>query len=153
MKKLIVLIPVLTFLMACSSTPIQEDIAVRKCEYNLASVSVREHGISDITLNVVMTITNPNKNIDANIQKFEGNLHANNRKISEIKFENTKVPAGETIPLAATINIPFEKLGKTLTGLIAMHSSEIKYHVEGMTTYNTAMGDVSVPIYIYEKRE
>lgn len=153
MKKLIILIPVLIFLISCSSTQIQEDIAVRKCEYNLVPVTTREHSVSDITLNVIIAITNPNKEIDVNIQKFEGDLYANNRAISEIKFSDTKIPAKQTVPLAATITIPFEKMGKTLTGLVAMHSSEIKYHIEGEIVFDTSMGEVSLPIYAYEKRE
>lgn len=153
MKKLIILIPVLMFLISCSSQQIVESVAVTRCEYNLASVSVRGHGVSDITLNVVMTITNPNKEIDANIQKFEGNLYANNRAISEIKFSNTKVPARKTIPLAATIKISFADMGTTLTGLVAMHSSEIKYHIEGDIIFDTVLGEVPIPIYIYKKPE
>ncbi|MBT3393052.1 MAG: LEA type 2 family protein [Elusimicrobiaceae bacterium] len=153
MKKLIFLLPILILLIACSSTQITEDIAVRKCEYQLASVNVREHNTSDISLNVVMQVKNPNKDVDAKIRSFEGTLHANNRPISDINFENTLIPAKQTVPLAATITVTFEQLGKTLSGLIAMHSSEIKYHIEGIAIYDTSMGDVSIPVYTYEKRD
>ncbi|ACC98085.1 hypothetical protein Emin_0530 [Elusimicrobium minutum Pei191] len=150
-KKLVILISLLIFSFAC--TGLQENYNMVKCKYDLVKVEPADFNINTISMNVAISIQNTSRTTAAAIKRFDGNFYVNDNSVSEIVFKDVRVEPGETKTAKSTLEIPINKLGKTLTGLVSMGSVSVDYQVRGTMYFETPLGDIPFPVTIYQSKK
>ena len=143
MKRLAFLIVCFILFFGCAS--VKEAQNLSNCTYALKSVVVSDINVTSISFLVTIAITNPNKKEAATLKRFEGELTANDDKISDITLKDINIPPASTVNAKAKFAVPMSTLTSKLIGLLSMGSGTIDYHLTGTMYFEGPLG-VEVPL-------
>ena len=143
MKKLVLLIVSFVLLSGCAS--VKEAQNLSNCTYSLKSVEVSDINVTSISFLVTIAITNPNKKEAATLKRFEGELTANEDKISDITLKDINIPPASVVNAKAKCEVPMSTLTSKLIGLLSMGSGTVDYHLTGTMYFEGPLG-VEVPL-------
>lgn len=146
MKKLLTCLFLTLMLCACAS--VQEAQNFANCKYSLRSVEITDYDVNSMSFDVYVTITNLNRKTAAAIKKFDGKLTMNEVPVADITFENVRVEPSSAKNQKAHVTVPMKAFSSKLLGLVSMGSASVDYHITGMATFDTPLGEVPVPVDI-----
>ncbi|MEN3037375.1 MAG: LEA type 2 family protein [Candidatus Methanosuratincola petrocarbonis] len=110
----------------------------------LADVHVKSIGLASATLEVSLSIYNPNS-ITATLDRVTYSLYANGIYLGDGTLSRTDIPPGSTI----TVSAPF-----TLSGALSVLWScfttggEVTWRVKGTAYFDTPLGSLTTPFDI-----
>lgn len=146
MKKLLSCLFVSVFICACAG--VQEAKNFANCKYALRSVEITDYDVNSMSFDVYVTITNLNRKNAAAIKKFDGKLTMNDVPVADITFENVRVEPSSSKNQKAQVTVPMKAFSSKLLGLVSMGSASVDYHIAGVATFDTPLGEVPVPVDI-----
>lgn len=152
MKKFLFLLCAVALFASCKTMDTVNKKPVN-CKYNLLGAQTDDFSLSDISLNVAMSITNLDASEIAKMNKFEGTLFINGNDVSPISFGSYEIYPGDTVIAKTSLNLPYNKIGKNIAGLVTMNSVAIKYKIVGKAYYETAEGEIPFPIVVEQQRK
>ena len=131
-------------IVSCSA--IKERLAIKECKFELLSVSPYNFTFSDLKLDFVIKVDNPNK-IDAALDKFTYTFFTNETDVfSGTTGKGIKIPAGKSKNFTTTITLTYNKIGTALVEAIKLRKAE--YKVKAKAHINTPIGEISYPVEI-----
>lgn len=146
MKKIIYLAIIISGL-SCSA--IKERLAIKECVFKLISVNAYDFTFSDMKLDFVINIQNPNK-INAVLDKLDYTFYANSASVfSGTTGQGVEIPAGKNKNITTTINLEYTKIGSALVDAIKMKKAT--YRVKATSYIHTPIGPLSYPVDIQLK--
>ncbi|MDR0645983.1 MAG: hypothetical protein LBG46_03170 [Elusimicrobiota bacterium] len=149
MKKLFPAVLFIFFIPACATIDnLQQAV---KCKYSLAGVETVDSSFTNLTLNVAMAVTNQSKTAAAKMNRFEGKLYLNDNEVGNISFNSYEVQPSSTSIVKTQINIPFDKIGKNIAGLVIANSISINYKIVGTIYFDTPLGQLPFPITVQQQ--
>jgi len=135
---------IIALLVSCSA--IKERLAIKECKFALLSVSPYNFTFSDLKLDFVIKVDNPNK-IDAVLDKFTYTFFTNNTDVfSGTTGKGIKIPSGKSKNFTTTITLEYNKIGTALVEAIKFKRAE--YNVKAKAYVNTPIGEISYPVEI-----
>ena len=133
-------------LTACSTlNNVQQAV---NCKYTLAGVEIQDASFSNVTMDVAMAVTNLNKTVTAEMNRFEGKLYINDNEISNIGFNSYVVEPASTAVVKTVLVIPFNNIGKNIAGLVVANSNSLRYKLVGKIYFDTPLGQIPFPIVV-----
>lgn len=135
-------------LIPCACASVQETVQAVNCKYTLADINTADFSLGDLTLDVAFAVTNESKTTTAKMSRFEGKFYINDKEMSDISFGKYQIEPLQTQLASATLNLPFNKIGKNIAGLVTMNSISIRYKIAGTIYFDTAFGELPVPVSV-----
>lgn len=135
-------------LIPCACASVQEAAQAVNCKYTLADVNTADFSLGDLTLDIVFAVTNESKTTTAKMNRFEGKFYINDKEMSAISFGEYQIEPMQTQLASATLNLPFNKIGKNIAGLVTMNSISIRYKIAGTIYFDTALGELPFPVSV-----
>jgi len=143
MKKIICLFSV-AMLIGCAA--IQERLAIKECKFALFSVTPYDFSFSDLKIDFVINVQNPNS-IDAVLDRLEYNFLVNQTGVfSGTTGKGVKIPSGKSAKFTTTVTLEYTKLGSVLVDAIRLKKAA--YQVKAKSFIDTPLGAISYPIDI-----
>jgi LEA14-like dessication related protein len=143
MKKLICLFAIV---MLIDCTAIKERLAIKECKFALVSVTPYDFSFSDLKLDFVINVQNPNS-IDAVLDRLEYDFLVNQTGVfSGTTGEGLKVPSGKSAKFTTTITLAYTKIGSVLVDAIRLKKAA--YEVKAKSFIDTPIGAISYPVDI-----
>lgn len=132
-------------------TTLKSHLAICDCKFRIAEIG----GISydplkapdklGISLNV--DCYNPNKTVEAILEKLDFNLFINDSKTAMGMLENKlKVPPTKTVQFPINIQLSLSKIGNTIFEVI--QSGSANYELKGKAYFSTLLGESAIPVTI-----
>lgn len=147
MKKIICLAVIIVWGLSCSA--IKERLAIKECVFKLISVNAYDFTFSDMKLDFVVNIQNPNK-INAVLDKLDYTLYANATSVfSGTTGQGVEIPAGKNKNITTTINLEYTKIGSVIVEAIKMKKAT--YRIKATSYIHTPVGPLSYPVDIQLK--
>lgn len=146
MKKLLSAVLISFLFTACASVQEAENFA--NCTYALRSIEVSDYNVNSLSFNVYVGITNLNRREAAAIKKFEGKLYMNETEVADVSFDNVRIEPNSYKNQKIYLTVPMDTFDGKLLGLVSMGSATVDYHLTGTATFDTPLGEVSVPVDI-----
>lgn len=146
MKKLLCLLGILLIMGGCASIKEAENLA--NCKYALRSVNVSDYNLNSLSFDIYVTITNLNRRSAAAIKNFEGKLTMNEVPVADVNFSDVRIEAGASKNQKVHLTVPMSTFDSKLLGLVSMGSGTVDYHLSGIATFDTPLGDVPIPVDI-----
>jgi hypothetical protein len=131
-----------------SCSYLNQRLYVKNCTFSLTQVDIRKFGLTDVTLGLYMTITNPNT-IEVKIDKMDVDLYIENKKTIRVTFNPAAIEPKKSKKVIASLVIPYNAVGITLIDDLK-NKGKINYRLVGDVTMNTPVGAVSFPVTISE---
>ncbi len=156
MKKLLLVALAAFCFVSCSSIEKSAKEAAEdaiNCKYDLIGAEAKDFGLSSVTLQVALAVTNLSKTKEVKMNRFEGKLYINGENVSEIKFGSYEIMPGNTDIAKATLELPFNTVGKNIAGLVTTNSIALTYKIAGKIYFDTPLGEVPFPITVEQKRD
>jgi hypothetical protein len=149
MKNFLIIVFSVFLIQACGTVKnVQQAV---NCKYAFAGVETTDSSFSSLTLNVAMSVTNLSKTAPAKMNRFEGKLYLNNNEVSNISFESYEVQPASTSIAKTQINIPFDKIGKSIVGLVMANSISLDYKIVGTIYFDTPLGQLPFPVTVRQQ--
>ena len=146
MKKIMFLCAIITGL-GCSA--IKERLAIKECVFKLISVNAYDFTFSDMKVDFVVNIQNPNK-IDAVLDKLDYTFFANTSSLfSGTTGQGVEIQAGKSKSVTTTISLEYTKIGTAIVDAIKMKKAT--YRVKATSYIHTPIGPLSYPVDIQLK--
>ena len=143
MKKVICLFAIV-MLIGCAA--IKERLAIKECKFSLLSVTPYDFSFSDLKLDFVINVQNPNS-IDAVLDRLEYDFLVNQTGVfSGTTGEGLKVQSGKAAKFTTTITLAYTKIGSVLVDAIRLKKAA--YEVKAKSFIDTPIGAISYPIDI-----
>ena len=144
MKKLLLLMSACLLMGACAT--VQEAKNFANCKYAIRNVEVSDYNTNSLGFEVYLNITNLNRKTAATIKKFDGKLTMNEVYVADIVFEDVHIEPGATKTQKAAVTVPMKNLTTKLVGLVSMGSASVDYHIAGVATFDTPLGEFPAPV-------
>lgn len=143
MKKTICLFTII-LLLGCAA--IQERLAIKECKFALSSVTPYDFSFSDLKIDFVINVQNPNS-IDAVLDRLEYNFLVNQTGVfSGTTGEGLRILSGKSAKFTTTITLEYTKLGAVLVDAIRLKKAA--YEVKAKSFIDTPLGAISYPVDI-----
>ena len=143
MKKIFLFLVALCTLTACST--VQEAQNLTNCKFALKSVEVTEYNLTSLGFDVVIAITNNNRQQPASLKRFEGKLTVNNEYMADVTLKDIRIEPNSTKNATAAITVPMSTFSSKIFGLVSMGSATLDYHLTGTMYFEGPLG-VEIPI-------
>lgn len=144
MKKELLLSLIVLPWLACSA--IQERLAIKNCKFALDSVEAYDFRFSNMKLDFVIKVDNPN-DVDATLDKLIYNFLVNATEVfSGTTGQQVRIPAKKSNSFATTITLEYTKVGQTIVDAIRLKKAD--YAVNANAHINTPLGEIVQPIHI-----
>ncbi len=143
MKKILLSLLFVCSLVACSS--VQEAQNLTNCKFALRSVEVTEYNLSSLGFDVVIAITNNNRQQTASLKRFEGKMTVNDEYMADVTLKDIRIEPNSTKNAKAAITVPMSTFSNKLFGLVSMGSATLDYHLTGTMYFEGPLG-VEIPI-------
>lgn len=147
--KICLIFTIVAFLQGCAM--IKSRLAIRDCKFQIANVGELQYDpfrASDklgITLNI--DCYNPNKTIEAVLDKLAFNLFVNDKKTVGGTVENKlKIPPEKTIQFPINVQLSLSDIEKTVFEVVK--SGNANYELKGNAYFSTPIGESSIPVTI-----
>lgn len=130
---------------------IKSRLAICDCKFKIANIeSVEYDPIKDADkINVTLNIDcmNPNKTIEAVLDKLAFNLFINGKNLADGTLtDKLKIVPQKTVSFPVNIGLSVSKVGKTI--LEVMQSNKATYELKGTASFSTIIGESSIPVTI-----
>jgi LEA14-like dessication related protein len=146
MKKIICLAAIIAGL-SCSA--IRERLAIKECVFKLVSVNAYDFTFSDMKLDFLISIKNPNQ-IDAVLDKLDYTFFANSASVfSGTTGQGVEIPAGKSKSVTTTVTLEYTRVGAAIVDAIKMKKAA--YRVKATSFIRTPIGPLSYPVDIQLK--
>lgn len=146
MKKIMCLCVIIAG-FSCSA--IRERLAIRECVFSLVSVNAYDFTFSDMKVDFVVKIQNPNK-INAVLDKLDYTFFANASSLfSGTTGQGVEISAGKSKNVTTTISLEYTKIGTAIVDAIKMKKAT--YRVKATSHIRTPIGPLSYPVDIQLK--
>lgn len=147
MKKLIFCLFAALAFTACST--IQEAQNLANCKFALKSVELTEYNLTSLDFDVVISITNANKQQAAALKRFEGKLTVNDDYMADITLKDIRIEPNSVKNAKAKVTVPMATFSKKVLGLISMGSGTLDYHLSGTMYFEGPLGtEIPLPVDI-----
>jgi LEA14-like dessication related protein len=146
MKKIICLCAIIA-MFGCSA--IRERLAIKECVFKLVSVNAYDFTFSDMKVDFVINIQNPNQ-INATLDKLDYTFFANASSLfSGTTGQGVEILAGKSKSVTTTITLEYTKVGAAIVDAIKLKKAQ--YRVKATSYINTPIGPLSYPVDIQLK--
>lgn len=144
MKKELLLSLIVLPWFACSA--IQERLALKNCKFALASVDAYDFGFSNMKLDFVIKVDNPN-DVDATLDKLTYDFLVNATEVfNGTTGRQVKIPAKQSHSFTTTVTLEYAKIGQALVEAIRLEKAD--YAVNAEAHINTPLGEIVQPVDI-----
>jgi LEA14-like dessication related protein len=131
-------------MLSCSL--IRERLAVKECNFSLKQARPYEFTLSDLKLDLVIGIANPNK-VDAVLDRFDYQLVVGGENVlSGATGQRTRILAGKTKDLLTTVTINYQSISTAI--LKALKEGNPTYEMKGRAYIDTPIGSLNYPVTI-----
>ena len=120
--------------------------ALKSCEVKLADVHVKSIGLASATLEVSLSIYNPNS-ITATLDRVTYSLYANGIYLGDGTLSRTDIPPGSTITVSAPFTLSYSGALSVLWSRFTT-GGEVTWRVKGTAYFDTPLGSLTIPFDI-----
>jgi len=145
-KKIICFFGFVTLFNVLACTSLQQRLSLKNCKFALTQVDIRGFTFSDMTLGLLITVTNPNA-LDVKIDKMNLDLYIEDQKTVKVTFDPVTIQSHKTKTVTAALVIPYYMIGMPVIQGIK-NKAEINYKLAGTVTLDTFLGAISFPVTI-----
>lgn len=147
MKKVFLSLLCLCAFTACST--VQEAQNLTNCKFALRSVELSEYNLTSLGFDVVIAITNPNRQQTASLKRFEGKLTVNDEYMADVTLKDIHIEPNTTKNAKAAITVSMSTFSNKIFGLVSMGSATLDYHLTGTMYFEGPLGvDIPIPVDI-----
>ena len=147
MKKLLLCVVSACLLTACATLKEAQNLA--NCKFALKSVELVNYNLTSFDFDVVIAITNLNKQDAASLKRFEGVLTVNDDPMANVTLKDIRIEPNSVKNAKAKLSVPMSQFSTKLLGLISMGSGTLDYHLTGTMYFEGPMGvEIPMPVDI-----
>lgn len=130
---------------------IKSRLAICDCKFRIANVeSVEYNSLRDpdrLEINLNIDCKNPDKAIEAVLDKLIFNFYVNNRETTASSVvKKVKIPPEATVQFPVSIQLSLSKIERAVFDVIT--SKKASYELKGTAFFSTPIGEKSIPVTI-----